>query len=59
MTRTDCGCSDRGVAARDQAAHAAWHDLVVEQRGPARGPVDLDALRAVRRLRFLPAETSR
>ena len=49
-----CGCSDRGVVARDAAVHAGWHALVVEQGGPSRGPVDLDALRAARRLRFVP-----
>lgn len=57
QTPASCGCSDRGVRDRDVVAHVAWHALVAEQGGPARGPVDLDALRAARRIRFVPAPT--
>lgn len=54
-----CGCpSHRGRSITDQAAHDAWHALVVEQGGPA-GVVDAVTLRAARgfKTETLHAET--
>lgn len=43
-----CSCpAHPGRAVTDPAAHAAWHQLVVEQGGPA-SLVDLESLRAAR-----------
>lgn len=43
-----CGCpAGPGRQISDQAKHAAWHALVVEQGGPA-GEVSVDTLRAAR-----------
>lgn len=50
MTAT-CGCSTGpGVTITDPAAHAAWHELVVEQGGPA-GRVDARSLQTARGMR--------
>jgi hypothetical protein len=48
VTVLPCGCpSGPGSAITDQAAHDAWHTLVVQQGGPA-GAVNADTLQAAR-----------
>ena len=42
-----CECPMRGVVHRDEAVHAAWHAIVVEQGGPD-GPVNHYSLKAAR-----------
>ena len=47
--RFPCGCpSPPGTRITDQPGHDAWHELVREQTGIDRGPVDAATLRAVR-----------